>query len=81
MLVDGGAAGSGSLAREGQPLPLLPGQQAPAMHSKQDCGRQEAVPWASKEYLLLSVDVILPLYKHTASLPVHTRFNLTGYAE
>lgn len=41
------SAGNNSLARVGQPLPLLPGQSALAMHSKQDCGRQETVPWAS----------------------------------
>lgn len=46
------SAGNNSLARVGQPLPLLPGQSALAMHSKQDCGRQETVPWASVKYLL-----------------------------
>ena len=48
----GGSTGSGPLARVGQPLPLLPGQPAPALRSKQACGRQEAVHRASEEYLL-----------------------------
>ena len=70
------SAGSGLLARVGQPLPLLPGQPAPAMRSKLGCGRQRAVHWASKEYLLLSLDAISPLHPS-----LFTLFNLTRWMQ
>ncbi len=44
---------------------------------KHDCGRQEAAHWAREEYL----GVISPLYKHSATFSVHTRFNLIGDAK